>query len=268
MKPGPKRSIVDMACGRLTPEESLALLDDIERNPDLSAELDTAVDLVNFSSDARETIFRESKVTRESFWRKIAWWIMDQCDVRPILYPVGGLLLLLASCAVIMTANSFWIGRYDELIGIDRTVFEWNVRGPGDGEVAVAYHFFTGGDYEQSLAHLERYMRAHPEDIVEGYADYTAGVVSLLAARKSTFGLFPTTSSAVVSRGLEHLDRAARRTTNVRLMEEAHFLRAKGFLMLGQKDAALSELEAVRRMGLVRGEEAAQMTARLQVLGQ
>ena len=176
--------------------------------------------------------------------------------------------MLLISCALIMTVNSFWVGRYDELTGIDRTVFEWNVRGPGDGEVAVAYHFFTGGEYEQSLAHLERYMRAHPEETGEGYADYTAGVVSLLAARRTTLGLFPSISTAMVSKGLEHLNRAASNSSNGRLIEEAHFLRAKGFLMLGQREAAMVELEAVRRLGLVRGEEAAQMVARLQVLGQ
>ena len=73
MEPTHKRNVVDLACGRLTPEESLALLDEVERNPALSAELDTAVELVNMAADPGEAVFRESNDVRESFWRRVAW---------------------------------------------------------------------------------------------------------------------------------------------------------------------------------------------------
>jgi hypothetical protein len=263
-----KKSVVDMACGRLTPDESLHMLEEVERNPETSAAFETAVDLVNLSSEGEENIFRDADDGGKSLWRAMTWWVMDRCEIHPVLYPVGGLFLLLMSCFVIMAANSVWMGRYEELTGIDRTVFEWNVRGPGDGEVAIAYHFFTTGDYEQSLAHLERYMRSRPDERGEGFAEYTAGVVCLLSARKTMFGLFPTYSSSMVSRGLDHLKLAADRSTNPRLVEESHFLRAKGFLMLGQKEAALVEFDAVKALGLIRSEEASQIVARLQVLGQ
>ena len=260
-------TIVDMAQGRLTPEESLQILEGIDRDEATSADLELVVDIINLASESGGNVFRAGERTGLSWWRRLALWLSRIFENDRVLHPVGVVSVVLVVLAMILGANALWTGPYEELTGIDGTAFEWNARGPGEMDIAIAYQLFTKGEYDESVLHLDRFLRSHPNGELVEYMHYSAGVVYLLSARHTIFTLFPSYNRLKVTAGLQHLECAIARTSSPRLAEESRYLRAKGFLMLGQKEAAIAELDSVRTVDGIRAQEASQAIARIQAIG-
>jgi hypothetical protein len=78
---------------------------------------------------------------------------------------------------------------------------------------------------------------------------WMVGAMLLGTAERGVWGLFPHYDEKRAVQALEHLT-LAMRSTNVRVVEEAHWLRMKGFLMLNKPQDAIREgEEVVRREG-------------------
>ncbi len=71
-----------------------------------------------------------------------------------------------------------------------------------------------------------------------------------------------------VERGVDHLSEVIRLSSNRRLLEDSHWLLAKGSLMQSEIDRAVDELRFVVQMGGERREDAAEMILALQQLQQ
>ena len=258
--------LVDLAMGRLSPEDSLKAFEELERTHDVSKDLDVIVDLIHLASDPRENVFSSSDRLRSPWWRFVALWIRERSAIHPILYPSGivaGFLIALALLLAIFIPKG---NRYEELLGIDRTVFEWNIRGVGDRDVAIGYHFFTEGEYSKCILHLERYIRTHAVSEIGGYIHYSLGSVYLLSSRKSNLPHMTTYDGARIRSGLAELEISGLQTSSPRLREESRFLRSKGYLMLELADSAIAELDSVFVMNGVRKSEASQMIDRIRSL--
>ena len=259
-------TIIDFAHGRLTPAESLGLLESIEKDPRASRDLDLVVDLMNEASDPHSALFTASARNPKSFVGRTLQSITEGLRNHPFLYPVGAFGSVAATLLLVAGINLFSANKLDELTGIDRTAFTWNARGEDNSDIAGAYMCFTNGEYVNSLALLNRYLRLEPGGELTPYVHYTAGAVCLIASRETYFTLFPGHNADRISEALQHLTLAIEQSSNHRLVEESRFLRAKGYLMLHKPLEAVSELDTVRSLNGPRSEEALQMIERIHAL--
>jgi hypothetical protein len=258
--------IVDFAHGRLAREESLGLLESIEKDPRASKDLDLVVDLMNEASDPQSDMFMSPAFHQRSFLVRTLGAFIQSFRSHPILYPVGTFGCVLAALVIVISMNLLSANKLDELTGIDRTAFTWNARGTDNSDIAGAYLCFTNGEYAKSLSLLDRYLRMEPRGDLAPYVHYTAGAVCLIASRESYFTLFQSHNGTRVSEALHHLSLAIGQTSNRRLQEESRLLRAKGNLMLHRPDEAIADLDTVRSLNGPRSEEAMQMIERIHAL--
>lgn len=259
-------TIIDFAHGRLTPAESLGLLDSIAKDRRASEELDLVVDLMNEAADPQSIMFAAPLLDQKPFVVRTIRSFVEKFRSHPFLYPVGALGCLAAAMLIVISINILTANKLDELAGIDRTAFTWNARGTDNSDIAGAYICFTNGDYAKSLALLDRYLHLDPNGDLAPYVHYTAGAVCLIASRQSYFTLFQTHDATRVSEALQHLSIAIGRASNRRLIEESRLLRAKGYLMLHRPLEAIAELDTVRSLNGPRSEEAMQMIERIHAL--
>lgn len=87
--------LVDLASGRLSPEESLERFAELERDKDASTRLETIIDLMHLSSEKQDNVFEKRNQAKESRWRSMLWRLEKSFRLRPVLYPLVGLLLIL-----------------------------------------------------------------------------------------------------------------------------------------------------------------------------
>jgi hypothetical protein len=259
-------TIVDFAHGRLTPEESLGLLNSIEDDPRASEELDLVVDLMNEAADPQSKLFAAPVFRQEPFFVRTLRAIAGGFRTHPFLYPAGAFGSLAAALLVVISTNMLSTGKLDELTNIDRTAFTWNARGTDNSDIAGAYFCFTNGDYAKSLTLLDRYLRLEPRGDLVPYVHYTAGAVSLIASKQSYLTIFQTHNGTRVSEALQHLSLAIGQTSNRRLLEESRLLRAKAYLLLQRPYDAIADLDTVRSLSGPRSEEAMQMIERIHAL--
>ena len=259
-------TIVDFAHGRLTPEESLGLLESIEKDPRASRELDLVVELMNEAANPQSNIFAAPASIQKPILVRAVRYFIDGFRSHPLLYPAGTLGCLVAALVIVISVNMLSTDKLDELTGIDRTAFTWNARGTDNSDIAGAYLCFTNGEYAKSLTLLDRYLRLEPDGDLAPYVHYTAGAVGLIASRQSYFTLFRTHNETRVLEALKHLSQAIVQSSNRRLLEESRFLRAKGYLMLHRPDEAIAELDTLRSLDGPRSEEAMQMIERIHAL--
>ena len=259
-------TIIDFAHGRLTPEESVGLLESIEKDPRVSEDLDLVVELMNEAANPSSKMFVAPSCRPKSLLARMLGTFLDGVRSHPVLFPVGAFGCLAAALVIVMCVNLLSANKLEELTGIDRTAFTWNARGTDNSDIAGAYLCFTNGEYAKSLTLLDRYLRLEPQSDLGPYVHYTAGAVCLIASKQSYFTLLQTRNEARVLEALQHLSLAIRQTSNRRLLEEARFLRAKGYLMLHRPEEAIAELDTVRFLYGPRSEEALQMIERIHAL--
>lgn len=259
-------TIIDFAQGRLTPAESLGLLESIERDPRASRELDLVVDLMNEASDPQTHLFSGRSFSRGRFLSRPIRTLIDDFRIHPFLYPAGALGFLVLAFVILVGVYRLSANKFDELTSIDRTAFTWNARGTDNSDIAGAYICFTNGQYDKSIALLERYLRREPGGELTPFVHYSAGAVCLIDSRQNPFMLFQTHDEARIAEGLQHLSLALGSTSNRRLLEESRLLRAKGLLMLQKPREAIAELDTARSLNGPRSEEAIQMIERIHAL--
>jgi len=259
-------TIIDFAHGRLTPAESLGLLESIEKDPRASKELDLVVDLMNEAGDPGSKMFKTPASDQRSIFARVVRSAIENIRNHPFLYPAGAFGSLVAAFVIVISVNVFSANKLDELTGIDRTAFTWNARGTDNSDIAGAYICFTNGQYGKSLTLLDRYLRLEPRGDLAPYVHYTAGAVCLISSRQSFLWIFQTRDVARISEALGHLSLAISQASNQRLLEESRLLRAKGYLMLHRPVEAIAELDSLRSLNGPRCEEAMQMIERIHAL--
>ena len=252
-------SIIDLAKGNLSPEDSLKVLEEVNRNPEASRELDDVSNLMNFVAVEGESVFEEpehSAAAKPWRWREL---FGSRILASPITAVAAAFVLLVG----FVLASSLTTSKYYDLTQMDGLEFESRVRGPGQEDFAIAYQHFSEGRYDESIRLLERYIRAFPHSDLVDYAHYSAGAIYLLASHKSFLSLFPSFDPERVMKGLDHLNVAASTASNVRVIDDSHWLRAKGFLMLHRIEDALSELRIVESLNGPKRDQASELIARI-----
>ncbi|MEK6571463.1 MAG: outer membrane protein assembly factor BamD, partial [Bacteroidota bacterium] len=253
----------------LSPEDSLKVLEELEQSPDASAELEAVANLLNFVATHGKEVFereREATPARSSLVGGIIQRLEGFLHSRRFSYPIAAILVVFVVIGGLMVVSSLTTSEYYPLTQIERQEFESRVRGPGLQDFTMAYQAFSEARYDETIRLLERFIRAFPKSELVDYAHYSAGATYLVASERSFLFLFPSFEQDRVMRGLEHLELAIKKSSNPRTIEDSHWLRAKGYLMLGQADQAMAELQIVESMKGLKRESASRLISEIQKL--
>jgi hypothetical protein len=251
-------SLIDFAKGRLSPEESLRIIDTIEEDRSASEELEAIAKVMTIVDERGDELFGEDPVLGKAPAR-IFGHLREHLQHLRLPSPAFSLAVLFLTLIGLVAASRLTRSPYFELTAIGKLEFESLDRGPGAEDFAVARRRFAEGRYEDAIRVLERFTRALPNSPGVDYAHYFAGAVCLVSSRRSLVTLFPSFNREAVTRGLEHLGKAIDASSNVRILEESYLLRAKGFLMLGNPGDAIGELHKAELLNGPKKEDAAQL---------
>ena len=241
MKPNVEISaMIDLAGGRLSAEESLRLLEQIERDREASKWFEFIVRITSFVADHGREAFDtlESGLERGALPKAVTG-TTTRIRMRPWPILAGAMALLLAA---VMIAGRVTSSKYSDLVRITTVDFETHVRGSAADDIDVARQEMSSGQYDDAIVVLERTLRAFPAGLQRDYAHFLAGVAYLASSRSDFFSLFVSYDTTRVLDGIRHLDDAVRLTSNRRILSHSHLYKAKGLLMLGHAQKAIEEL--------------------------
>jgi len=263
----PISKIVDFAAGRLSREESLALLDEIEHDQHASQDLDLIASMMDVIEKEGDGLLAERvarPVTFRSQLRSFVSSLVPKIQAHPVFSGAAAFAAVFAALMLLLPPSS----PYGTLASLRDFDFGATVRGIELQGFDVAFDLYREGDYEESAKMFERYIRAFPRSKLLEYAHYSAGASYLRWSEWRASSLFIGFDRERVQEGMGHLHDAVRLSINGRLLEDAHWLLAKGNLMLSDVEQASSELRIVVQMGGNRREDAAGIIRALQVVQQ
>jgi len=241
--------LVDFALGKLSPEESLRVLDAVEADPGLSAQLEEiAVVVQGIDRDGEELFGRgrgdrgrgSGAVVRDSGWRYV---------IR-----AAALFAMVIGLSVVISALT--AGRYDDLTALGRIELDVRFRGSDAEDLVRARALHGEGDVDEALVQLDRFLRMNPEGESADFARVLAGSIRVGGAESSVLGLFRRFDEGRIMLGLRDLLLVVSRSENPRLVEEACWVVAKGYLMLDRPGDAAEHLRRVVAGGGLRVRDA------------
>jgi tetratricopeptide (TPR) repeat protein len=234
----------DLALGKLTPEESLRLLEEVEQDPRASVDLELRIALTELVASGDVAVFDERSVRAggKDITRNRWWGLLT--SHRPALAPAAVILVatLLVLGSIIL--REWERNPYDKIARIRTSDLDLRTREALPGDLSVASAMYAEGRFEEGARFLERYLRVNPTSPLRPFAHYAAALGYLVGARRAGLDLLPSYDTSMVHRAITHLDEAQ---GDVPLMvkEDIKWYRAKAYLMLEQPQAALSELDSI-----------------------
>jgi hypothetical protein len=255
----------DLVNGHLSPEEALRVLEEAERNPEVSRDLDLQVELLNL---AGSTFGNLSSGEMES--GSARWTFLDSLAGRVGLLVVGrrlAPLVLVGVCllagAGLLIVRSVAAGPYAAIAEIREPEIPIRVRAESGADLVAAAEYFSVREYIPAAERLERFLRMYPESESAPWVEYAAGVARLAGARKSTWIVLTCFDELQVEAGLRHLSSVLGRNDSPVLRSDALWYQAKGFLMVGRVEEARRSLQAITAQEGTRSGAAQQMLAEL-----
>jgi hypothetical protein len=259
----PVDKIVDFASGRLSREESLAILDVVEEDEQASADFEMVTSIMGVVEEEGAALSAERSRRQEKshFW---LWELLASLGhkfrVHPVLSGAASFAIVLALLMIMVPHSS----PYGVLASTDDFDFGATVRGVDLEDFEVPFAMYGEGKYEESIRLFERYIRAYPRSGLLEYAHYSAGAAYLRWSEWRVATFFIGFDRNRVMEGVKHLEEAVRISSNRRLQEDARWLLAKSDLMLTDVDAAAQKLRAIALMNGSRREEAVNLIQALE----
>ena len=180
-------TLVEFVHGRLTVDQSLEILDQIEQNPQSSMDLDLIVQILNEAADPCSDIFDLETNTQKNFLERMDA-VLTMFGPRRMLQVVTSVFaLLIILTAMIETPRLHRSSKFDEFTALNKSSIDWNIRGGNKtSDLVTAYQLFAEGEIDKSIDVLKVCARANSRSMIAAYAHYEAGAIYLLAARKSS----------------------------------------------------------------------------------
>jgi len=233
----------DFVLGKLSPEESLRVLDELERDPDASETVDYYASLLAYARGEGRSVFEErtnvggprplARVHRAARFVARRRWV----------FAAAAVLALGIALGVLVRGKSIVWGHSAEYAALREVEFGVGIRAEADDNLKVAIGLFHEAEYDRSIRVLERLLKAEPVHPFPDYVNYALGVVHLAAAGEGGSGSIRLYDRSHVREGLESLRRAIILTASPRMAEEAHWMMAKGHFMLGEREDGIRTLE-------------------------
>jgi tetratricopeptide (TPR) repeat protein len=252
-------TLSDLALGKLSPEESLRLMEELEHDPEGSEELDFHVDLINFVAEHGAEVFDRAAIAPEACTHRPSALPKGTAAVlrgRQIVFRVAALAFLCVTVGCLALVSHLTKSKYYELAIVDETTYDMHVRAAQHDDVRAAQDLFVSGRYEESIRLLERFIRAYPESDLLVYIHRNVGAMYLYSAPRSILSLFPHYDRTAVLKGLGHIDASLDPSATGRQNEESYWLQAKGLLMLDRSAEAMQILERIKELNGRRGDQA------------
>lgn len=246
----------DFVLGKLSPEESLRVLDALERDPEASRMVDEYAALLAFAHGEGADLFhrRAPSLSRSNVqpFKRAVRLIAGR---RWIVAAAAVVAIAMVTVLVLRGKSILWGDemRYASLSELD---FGVGIRAEADDNLTVALELYRERDYDRSVRVLERMLRSEPAHPFPDHVYYFLGAVHLAAAEQNVIGPVRVYDRERVRMALESLHRAGLLTPRARLAEESYWLIAKGHLMLGERGKACEVLERVLEYRGKRGPEA------------
>ena len=256
--------ITDLVLGKLPPEEALKVLDEVERNPEASREVELAVQMLNFArgEGAEEFASQEAAATAKVKLRR-RWW-----DVVPGWIRAPRLVYAMAAVSVVVVlgiVTRYFVVPRDVIPDAGGEWIEWaTVRFPESVDLLTAQETFRDGGNLAAYDKLTRYLRVHPDDPLRGEVRYNAALLCFDLGREEVAGILVSYDTVWISRGLGILDMVVEDTSSVALVEGARILRAMGLIAVGRGAEAEADLRIVSDL---RGPHEAEARKLLQKIG-
>ena len=254
----PVSRLVEFASGRLTPEEGLKLLVEIEEDPRSSMLLEKTIELLNIAGEADwqravpqvPTGRRGLRYVREKAADVVHWTRSSRTRLALI-----GFGLLVAVAAVVISPLPGQERLASRILPTDEEV-NMVVRGEEKGEVDLAAHLMASQRFADAARVLEWYLSAFPNanDIAE--ADFLAGLAHLRMSRRVIIGIFAGIDRDEARRAEAHLMSALVLAQTHELSAEASWYLARTEILLRDGENARHYLHLVIKERGVHSAEA------------
>lgn len=242
-------SLADFALGRLSSEESLKVLDFIERNDAKNKELDDIIRILALGSYVRGPESGRNE--------------LDQSGPRPARVSPSFLSVIsrMAAVVLVVVGGVLVAGERSkpknlELIEANAADIDVTTRSRSDGVVAIAYALLLEGDNRRASELLNWCVEVLPDGEDLAYAHLVRGGMLLIDSKQEHLGVFSHFDTNLVNLGLAELEMASRESAPRRVRECADWLAAKGNLMIGEELRAIQYLNDVEEAGGIRQAEA------------
>lgn len=241
--------LVEFALGRLSPEESLRILERVSSDPELSAHLDLV--LLMLKEGEREGSLncqtygeRGVQGSRLREWSRFSLTVLRTAAMFCVLLGVG---------LVVREVNK---PRYFDIAAVGPSDLDFRMRG-GSGEIlSLARGLQQKGEYEDVLRTVDWYLAVASDGSERSEAHLLKATTLLLKARRDHLGLLMTFDRQLVDEAVSELRQARATDEADRTREHVAWFEAKTLLMKGDVEGAHSRFQDVASMGGVRSADA------------
>ena len=245
-------SLVDFALGKLPPEKSLEAIRMLEQDPVKSNDFELIISILRCA--ATIPAIEDSRNKRERG---------HSSGVREG-HSFFALAIRSAAAIMLILSTAFLSGEYSKPTNVSRIKVraeDMDIRTrAGNAEIGgIAFALVMEGDSRRATELVDWCLNAFPEGEETAQAHLLRGGILLMASERSVLGFFTHYDTVLVEEGLSELRLAFDQTNLRRLKECALWMSIKGNLMVGNKSAALNEIEELELMGGTRQADARRM---------
>jgi hypothetical protein len=240
--------LIAFALGRLSPDEAMKVLSEVEKDPALSAELEEIV-LLNRAAEDEDhprAVPRRPGRTLEPV----------------IVYSLRAAAALVLLFVLLVGISETTKDRYHDLARVGYRMQPAKWRGEGDAAIQNALNLAEGGRSTEAIRILDAYAYENPPGEEVAVVHLMIGTMMLEGAERGTLHLFPSYDTAQVHLALQHLARAMI-SKNPLLLDEAHYLKMKALLMLGLPSSAILDGQEFLKSCNVEHGQVATLLARI-----
>jgi hypothetical protein len=244
--------LVEFALGRLSPGESLRILERVSSDEELSADLDLI--LLMLREGAREGLLNhQSYDERGGNGSRLREWSRFSLIV---LRTAAMICLLLGAGLVFREVNK---PRYFDIAAVGSSDLDFRVRGGSVDVLGVARGLLLKGQCEDALRTVDWYLAVYPDGDGRSEAHLLKAAALLFKSRSAQWGLLMNFDRVLVDEAAAELQQAKATSDPDLTGEHIAWFEAKVLLMKGDAKKARSRFEDVVLMGGVRSAAAKRM---------
>jgi hypothetical protein len=230
--------LVDLAYGRIPPEESQRLLDIIAADEGLSNELELVILLLNEGGRRPE----EQKVAYPP-GVPTSRRLREASSLAPTLLRVAAVILL--CLGVGWYADTVTSPPFVAAASVTPADLHIRMRSGGADIVSGSRLYLHNGDWRECVRRLDWYIAVYPEGRDIASASTLKGAAYLMGARSHILGLYVRYDKALVDSALASLKQARSRIPLAELEDDIDWFEAKAMLMKGDPPAATALLQRI-----------------------
>lgn len=250
--------LVEFALGKLSPEESLRILDAVGKDPELSGDLEHILLMLN--EGEREGLLQHQNYgnggesgPRLREWSRFGRQAIRTAAVLCMIVGAGSITREISKpphCAIATVGDSD---------------LEFRTRSGSEDVLSAARGLLLDGTPDDALRLTEWYLAVYPEGSARSEAHLLRATAFLIEAKRTRVGVFVSFDSGLVEQAWSELQKAKTDGSSAGIAEHIVWFEAKALLMKENLPEARSRLQRVVALGGVRSRKAADMLDRIDI---